>query len=76
MCVGVDQARQHRGAAQIDDASARRHLNLAAGAHFGDAVTSNDDDLIRHHAATGTVKQLSGADSDSLACGRPYLLRR
>src|SRR5215472_2606679 len=47
--------RQHRGAAQIDDASARRrlNLNLPAGAHFGDAVTSNDHDLIRHHAALG-----------------------
>jgi hypothetical protein len=60
--VGVDQARQHGGAGQVDDLGAGRHADAGGGADRGDALAADEDGLVVEHLAGDDVDQLAGAD--------------
>ena len=60
MGVQIDEARQQRGAAQLDDAGARRNRETAPDRF--DSIAANQDDRRRHRRAAASVDQLRGAD--------------
>ena len=58
--VQIDETRQQRGAAQIDDAGARRNRETAADRF--DAIAANEDDRRRNRRAAAPVDQPRRAD--------------
>ena len=64
--VAVDQSREDRGAAEIDDSGALRNLHLVGGPNVGNAIPLDDDDLIRKHLSGSRVEQVASANGHAL----------
>jgi hypothetical protein len=60
--VGIDEAGQQRGIAEIDDATARRHVGARADA--GDASALHHHQAGLAEAAAATVEQVRGLEHD------------
>ena len=64
--VAVDQARQDRGAAEIDDSGALRNLHLVGRPNVGNAIPLDDDDLIRKHLSGKRLEEVARANGHAL----------
>ena len=69
----VDQSRQDRGLAQVNDSSSRRNLDLALRSHLGDSLAQKKHNLVRQHLAILAVKQAARADRDNFGSGRAFI---
>ena len=63
--VRVDEARQQRGVAEVDDLRAGRDGDVDAD----DAVARVDDDGVVHDGVRGAVEEVGGFEGDGLGLG-------
>ena len=69
--VAVNQARQHRGPAQVDHFRAGRDGHTGGWADTRDALALDEHHLVRQHPARNRIKQLARADRGGRCGLRP-----